>query len=168
MATRCSFRRSLAVGQPLILGNWHCSQPSRNKSDPVEPLFVRSLVTLSSRHAASEMHKAFVRSCGAHGTQAPIARSRVYPRKPGLRILRTGAVGIFGPQALAWKRFCIGCVHLNLQSRFLNSFSSRCTWPGATSAIADPCPRSRQTQEVPQPAALGSRSICPAASRIVR
>ncbi len=63
-------------------------------------LLLDLFVTGALNRAAREVDKVVVRSRRPHGAQAPVARTRIDPRQPRLRILRRGAVGIFGAQAL--------------------------------------------------------------------
>jgi len=109
------------------------------------------LVAGPRRRTAGKMHEVLIGAGGTHGAQAPVGRAGGYVRKPILGILRCGAVGIFGAKALA------GCC---------GAFVSGGTHRGFLSAVSN----SLRLKLGPSryPAALGSRSICPAASNTVR
>ncbi len=80
-----------------------------NRSEQM--LMFLSFIAFSSGHAAGQVHIVVVRAGGAHGANAPVARRGSDSRQPNFRIIRSGAVGILGPQTLAGQRFCRGCAH---------------------------------------------------------
>ena len=95
----------------FVLGRAVNASVGEGKCLVAEVLFLRDFVAFSPGHAAGQVHVVVIRAGGAHGANAPVARRLSNPRQPDFRIVRSGAVGIFGSKTLAGQRFGRGSAH---------------------------------------------------------
>src|SRR5579863_4103316 len=67
-------------------------------------LLFRRLVAAARRGAAGEMHKMLIGTGRAHGAKTPVGGAGRNVGKPVFGVLRSGAIGVLGAQALAGRR----------------------------------------------------------------